>query len=386
MLAVTPYYEPEGGGLERYAHAILSRIAARGHDVRAVAFTMRAAGEEVHGGVGLRRVRAAFRLSQTPLDPGFLTLLGREIAAFAPDVVLAHTPVPFPAEMASLAAERAGVPLVVTYHAGKLEGGTRFLDALAAMDRATFEARMLAKARRLIAVSPFVRDGVLGAHRSKVTVIPPGVDAARFAPGRAADPGRILFVGPLDRGYRWKGLDTLWEAFTRVRRAVPEATLTLVGDGDRRAEFEQRAMCDGLRDAVHVAGRLPLDGLVRAYQGAAVAVLPSTSRAESFGMVLAEANACGRPVVGSRVGGIPDFVRHGDNGLLAEPGDPGDLARMLVQLLRDPARAEAMGAAGRARVLREHGWDALAARTLVVLDNAVDRAGLPAPRAAALAP
>ncbi|MHB8633742.1 MAG: glycosyltransferase, partial [Thermoplasmatota archaeon] len=80
---------------------------------------------------------------------------------------------------------------------------------------------------------------------------------------------------------------------------------------------------------------------------------------EAFGMVLAEANSCARPVVGTRIGGIPHFVRPGENGLLANPGDPRDLARALGDLLAHPDEARAMGERGRQRVLRDHDWDTL---------------------------
>lgn len=328
-----------------------------------MAFTRRGLGDEERDGVEVRRAAPRWRLSNTPLDPGFRRRVAGEIAAWKPDLVVGHTPVPFPAEMASLAAERAGVPFVVTYHAGRLEGGTPLLDAAAALDRATFEARMLRGAARIVAVSPFVRDRTLAAHRAKVEVVPPGVDADHFAPDGPPRGADVLFVGPLDGAYRWKGLDVLWRAFPRVAARVPGARLVLVGEGDRRGELERRAAAEGLGGAVVFRGRLAPDDLARAYQRCAVAVLPSTSDAESFGMVLAEANACGRPVVGTRVGGIPSFVQDGENGLLVPPGDAAALADALARVLLDPGLAARMGDAGRVRVLREHDWKALAERT-----------------------
>jgi glycosyltransferase involved in cell wall biosynthesis len=232
---------------------------------------------------------------------------------------------------------------------------------------------MLRRAARLIAVSPFVRDHALAEHAARVHIVPPGVDAEVFRPGPVPAGHDVLFVGPLDNAYRWKGLDTLWLAFRRVRALLPDARLVLVGDGDRRAELEQLARRDGLHDAVEFRGRLSLAALVQAYQEATVVTLPSVTDAESFGMVLAEANACGRPVVGTSIGGIPSFVRDGDNGLLVPPRDPHGLASALLQLLTDPERAEAMGQAGRERVVRDHDWAELAARTETLLLGAAGR-------------
>jgi glycosyltransferase involved in cell wall biosynthesis len=101
-----------------------------------------------------------------------------------------------------------------------------------------------------------------------------------------------------------------------------------------------------------------------------VVTLPSITDAESFGMVLAEANACARPVVGSRVGGIPDFVRHGENGLLAEPSNARSLAAALTFILRNPEAAQRMGARGREIVLAGHNWDASADATERILLSA----------------
>lgn len=368
ILGVAPYYSPEGGGLERYAQETLSRLAADGNEVRVIAFGRERHGTTRQDGIRVRRERPMLRLGNTPLHPGFSEAVREEIAALDADVVVAHTPVPFPAEMACQAARDAGVPYVVTYHAGRLRGSSPALDVAATLDRWTFEKRMLEGATRLIAVSPFVRDHALASYRDRVVVVPPGVDTDRFRPAGPPSGREVLFVGPLDRSYRWKGVDVLWQAFPSVHERVPEAKLCLVGAGDRLAEFRSKA---GRIDApVDVPGRLSLPGLVEAFQRAHVAVLPSTTEAESFGMVLAEANACGRPVVASRIGGIPDFVDDGVNGLLADPGDAVDLADRLVDVLGDEQLSRRLGDAGRRKVVQDHDWDDLARRTFDVLEEA----------------
>lgn len=371
VLAVTPYYEPEGGGLERYAHAILSRLAARGHEVRVLAFTKEGTASGPLDGVQVERRAPAVRLGNTPLHPSFAREVRRELRRHRPDVVLAHTPVPFPAEMAYRAARREGVPFAVTYHAGRLRGSTPLLDGLAAVDRATLERAMLQGSRGLIAVTPYVRDRALARQADRVTVVPPGVDHVRYKPNGLRRSGAgILFVGPLDSSYRWKGVDVLMEAFAQVRAKRPDATLTLVGRGDRAAEFQRKAAADS---ALRVLGRLSDPDIIREYRRAAVLALPSTTDAESFGMVLAEANSCGAPVVASRVGGIPCFVREGDNGLLANPGDADDLARALLYVIEHPKEARLMGQRGRRRVVAEHDWDDLTTRTEAVLEESIRR-------------
>ncbi len=370
ILAAAPYYSPDGGGLERYAHAILARLKERGHDVRAMAFGSESS-QTTQDGILVDRMAPMTRLGNAPVHPAFASRVADSIRAERPDVVIAHTPVPFVAEMAYRAARKAGIPFVVTYHAGRLRGSSRFLDGLAAIDRVTMERGMLAGAARLIAVSPYVANHALRHHKERVEVIPPGVDHTFFIPTRNPVPTQdLLFVAPLDTSYAWKGLDVLWEAYVRLRRTHPNVRLTLVGRGDRVAEFHAKGQKVG---GVRILGRLAEVRLVKEYQGA-ITVLPSTTDAESFGMVLAEANACGRPVVASRVGGIPGFVRHRENGLLVEPGDARALEVAIAKLLDNPELANKMGQRGREIVVAHHDWDVLTGRTEEVLEDA---AGMP---------
>lgn len=367
---MTPYYEPEGGGLERYAHEILHRLSQQGHEVQALSFTRNGAhGDEHKDGVAVHRIPPRFIIGNSPVHLRFAAMLEQRIKEFQPDVMVAHTPVPFPAETAARAARRRHVPFVVTYHAGHLRGSSWPLDLLATLDRHSFERRMLQSSQALIAVSPFVRQNALNRVQERVRIVPPGVDMRRFSPTGPPSPDpHILFVGPISRNYRWKGLDVLWQAYRRVQKRFPQAALTLVGKGDRKAEFEALGRKHGLD--VRLPGRLDEASLVEAYGSSHVVVLPSTSDAESFGMVLAEANACARPVVASNIGGIPDFVRHRENGLLVPPGDPAALADRITQILLDPEQASRMGQRGRQIVRSDHDWDNLAARTQEVFVEA----------------
>lgn len=365
ILAVTPYYEPEGGGLERYAHAILRRLAARGHEVMAMSMTHGAAAEEIRDGVHVQRIPAAIRIGNTPVHPAFYRHVRGAIRASRPDIVVGHAPVPFSAEMAFFAASGESTPFVLTFHAGQLHGSNPLLELVASLDRATLQRRMVQGSSGLIGVSSYVRRHALSGRLRDVHVVPPGVDLTRFHSSRAPARPHILFVGPLDGSYRWKGIDVLMDAFQIVRRGIPEARLTLVGSGNRVPELRFRAEEEG--GDIRFRGRLDDFALDGAYKDCSMVVLPSTTDAEAFGMVLAEANASGRPVIGSDIGGIPEFVKPGRNGLLARPGDPRDLARNILRLLSDPTEAARMGRAGRRHVARNHNWDRLTETTEAVL-------------------
>ena len=357
-LLVTPWLPPRGGGLERYASTLAERLARRGHEVTLLGHADAEVDEVVRG---VRRVGVApdVRLSNAPLSRELGRRARTLIRAEGHEVVNAHTPVPGAAESAFLAARAERVPFVVTYHAGRLESASPLLAPAAFLHRATVERFMLSRADARIAVSDYVAEHVFRGLPG--TVVMPGVDVDRFAPGGRPVPGRVLFVGPCSRAYAWKGLSTLAEAVARV----PGAALRVVGEGDLADAYREKG--------VDVVGRVDDKRLVEEYRAASVVALPSVTPAESFGMVLAEANACGRPVVGAHMGGIPCFVKDGENGLLANPGDVASLADALARVLEDEAFAKKMGDAGRAKVLKHHRWDDVAARTLDVYRDACAR-------------
>lgn len=369
MLTVSPYWAPAGGGLERYAREVAVRLARRGHEVAAVALAEEPrAFDDAGVAVELRPWTA--RVSNTPVRATLAIDLARR--ARDADVVHAHTPVPFAAEMAAVASALAGKPLVVTYHAGVLEGAGAAAVA-GALDRATFERFMLRRASRLLAVSPFVADRALARHRAKTEIAYPGVVPPASWP-HAPGARRVLFVGPVDRAYRWKGLDVLVDAM----REVPGASLDVAGCGDRVEEVRARAQREGLDVRIH--GRVDDAALHALYRGCDVLALPSTSDAESFGMVLAEAQAHGRPVVAGGGGTVHAF-RDGLTGLAVPPGDPAALARALRRILDDPALAVRMGGAARAFATATFDWE----RTVEVTERALAAAHAGRRRATAAA-
>jgi N-acetyl-alpha-D-glucosaminyl L-malate synthase BshA len=128
--------------------------------------------------------------------------------------------------------------------------------------------------------------------------------------------------------------------FARVRRAMP-ATLLMIGDGPERADAERESRELAVDGDVRFLGRI--DTVATLLQQSDLFLLPSQS--ESFGLAALEAMACGVPVVGSRVGGLPELIQDGVTGLLEPPGSVEAMARRALELLRDPARHRAMMAA-----------------------------------------
>jgi len=170
-----------------------------------------------------------------------------------------------------------------------------------------------------------------------------------------------LFAGRL---VRWKGVEYLIEALPLLQ--TPGVAVWIAGEGPYAPELRALAAWLGVAERVVFLGEVPTVDLPALYARADVVVGTSFVN-ETFGIALAEAMACGRPVVASRFGGFPEVVADRETGLLARPQDPADLAAQLDALLGDPARAAALGAAGLARVQRLFTWDAVVDRLDAVL-------------------
>ena len=168
----------------------------------------------------------------------------------------------------------------------------------------------------------------------------------REAQGLPPDPTVIGSVGRLAGG-RVKGFDLLLGAAQRLLATIPDLHILIVGDGPRRPFLEEKVEQLGLHGRVHLVGtaediRLPLAAMD-------VFVFPVRWN-EGFGLSLVEAMAAGKPVVATRVGAVPDIVRHGQDGWLVEPEDVVSMADGIAHLLRDPSAARRMGQTARERV------------------------------------
>jgi glycosyltransferase involved in cell wall biosynthesis len=209
--------------------------------------------------------------------------------------------------------------------------------------------------------------------RERVTVIPNGVDCQLFAPSVDGAEIRhryglegcfvVLFVAALTKWHRYKGLDVLLDAFQAVRRKEPKARLLVVGEGDLLPEYASKARRLGIQSSVTFVGGVPDPTLPCFYASADVLVLPSRDKSEGFGLTLLEANACGKPVIGSKVGGVPSVVKDGFNGFLVPPNDPPSLANAILTLLRDERLRLEMGKNGRGWA-EQHDWSMVAEATV----------------------
>ncbi|MGH9013421.1 MAG: glycosyltransferase family 4 protein [Acidimicrobiia bacterium] len=239
----------------------------------------------------------------------------------------------------------------------------------------------LTRADRLLAISEFTADrldeAVPGA-RTRTTVVSPGATVVDIPDDPVArDSMLVLTVSRLDPEHAYKGVDTLLLAWPRVLMEVPNAHLTVVGDGGARAHLEGLARRLDVGKSVCFLGRVSDDELRSLYARTGLFALPGRARlgarpeGEGFGVVFLEAGAAGLPVVAGDAGGAREAVVDGETGLLVDPEDPDDVAEAIVWVLTDPAVARRLGTAGRRHANGPGSEAAFRARVLEVVDELV---------------
>ncbi len=204
---------------------------------------------------------------------------------------------------------------------------------------------------------------------AKIRVVYPGVDTQRFVPAprnarvRArlgwGDRPVILTVGRLQKR---KGHDTMILALQRIKAAFPGILYAIVGDGEERQSLHNLTRREGMTDHVQFVGEIDDDRMLDHYQQCDLFALPNRQVGgdfEGFGMVLLEAQACGRPVLAGASGGTKETMRIPQTGRVVPCESPEPIAAAVIELLADRERLDRMGAAGRQWVVERFDWLAL---------------------------
>ena len=261
---------------------------------------------------------------------------------------------------AAVIARLRAVPLVVNYRGG---------EAAPFLERSAWAVRpIVRRAAALVVPSGFLQQ-VFDRFGMSATIVPNIVDLGRFRPTPArAAPGVHLVVA--------RNLEPIYDnatairALTLIRRDVPEARLTIAGEGPLLASLQRLAAELGLAEAVHFCGRVANAEMPRLYASADVCLNPSL--ADNMPISLLESLASGVPVVSTNVGGVPYLVEHERTALLVEPGDPAGMAQAVLRLLRDTALRARLRAAGLDHV-RRFDWASVRPQLLAMYASATKR-------------
>jgi len=388
ILLISSSYPPVLGGLQTVAHTLAQLLIRRGHDVVVVTnrYPRSLPAKEVLDGVPVRRLlflypRLRYFQARRPdlflagfyFFPLSLFHLSQLVKAFKPDVVNVHYP---DSQNLFVLWLRRRYPfrLVVSLHGYEVEG----FDRATSWDRRLLQ-QLLQEADVVTACSQYLLDRATSIEPSgaaKGRAIHNGIDPARFedcTPHRHPRP-YILAYGRLT--YQ-KGFDLLLQAFRQVAPFHPKVDLIIAGNGEERTALETLCRQLGLNDRVAFYGRATPQEVVALLNGSEFVVVPS--RWEPFGIVALEAMAAGKPVLATRVGGLPEFLADGgrwtmDDGpwtredrhgtMLVEPTVEG-LVTGLAEWLKRRDEVKALGEQNRERAA-EHTWEQVVERYLEV--------------------
>jgi D-inositol-3-phosphate glycosyltransferase len=357
------------GGVESFVLHLADALAARG--VAVSLFGGERGGFDLHSCAEIRTARYVSRdaLRRVPLlrrQYGLTKLAERlswapgvlpAIANGGYDIVHIHKPFDFP--LAAWLKRRTNARIVYSSHGRDFfPGDRRFLFGIDAMT----------------ACSAYNAREVADRYGRTPTVIYNGIETAHFSP-QASDGGWRERLGIGDAPLvLWAGRLVRWKGTIDALRAAALAGscghLAIAGRGPEEPRLRDAAKALGIAERVHFLGTVSHADLPSLYRAADIVVGTSFAN-ETFGMVLAEASACARPVIATRFGGFPEVVRDGETGLLVPPRDPAALARAITDLISDSERARRMGAAGRAFVTAEFAWPVVTDRVLRVYREAL---------------
>jgi len=367
---VNSFFPPWRGGAETYTYNLARHLVARGHGVKVFcAAPPRKPGEHSVDGVRVNRLPVAAWICGTPIT------LDLPLALMKVDADLLHVgfPSPYNAFHVSLVSKLRGIPSVLTWH-NDLPAVSSTASLLVRLHDSFVLPAYIGRYRSIISTTEtYARESpILARWRSKVRIVPNGVDSRRFSPevdGNAVrakfalgDRPIVLFIGALTRWHSYKGLDILLKAFSLLAKTFRDVALLIIGDGELRTRYEKMAIDLRIRHDVFFFGDVDDLHLPSFCAASDFLVLPSKDRSEGFGLTILEENACGKPAIGSKVGGIPAVISHGYNGLLVPPCDPSKLCEAMRYLLENVEERLEMGR--KARMFAEkRDWSVVARET-----------------------
>jgi glycosyltransferase involved in cell wall biosynthesis len=364
ILMLSSEFPPTVGGVGSHVRELSAALIGHGHAVEVVTLAVKGLPElSTFDGIVVRRPRL---LAGMPFyDLHLAVWLRKRVAAGGVDLIHVHG-------LRAAAATRAlGVPSVFTNHT------SGFLKRLAASAwrRRRTEAR-IRHFNAVIAPSEELCEATrsLG-YAGRIEYIPNAVDAEKFCPGDRHLRGRwgvdaetpvILLARRL---VEKNGARFFAEAL--VRLAGRRFVAVIAGDGPEREAIERILAQGGVAGQTRILGSVPNTGMPDIYRAADISVLPSLMEATSITGL--ESMASALPLVGTRVGGIPDLIDEGETGLLVPPRDSQAMAKAIGDLLADADARRRMGRAGRAKVERSFTWDVIARRTLSIYEAAMQK-------------
>lgn len=378
---VTPYFLPHNGGMELYVYNLSKNLIRQGHTVEVITANVpEGRALEVMDGIRVRRLKCIGEPLRNPLVPSIFLLLN-ELKKF--DIIHIHNVYSFTALSFPLLKRFCKIPLVLTHH-GQLMFGEPVKDVcvriyeksargviLNSIDKAV--ALSESDARHIVQYGNGQEEHHAPTPTRSVVTIPNGYDNNKFHPmdmhecrerlGLPSDKKVILNVGRLYGAV--KGHEHLIKAMSRVVKEREDVLCVIVGPGRLYNTLEHLILSLNLEEYVVLAGGKPHDEIPVWLNACDLFVLPSLS--EGNPTVMFEAFGCGKPFVGTRVGGVPEVITSNEYGLLVDPANPDDLAEKILMALDREWNREAILACS-----ERYTWENITKEIVSVYDQVLE--------------
>lgn len=350
ILIITTFYPPSKGGIQTYTYEIAKNLQNMGDEVTVFSISSN----------GIRKI----------LSNPFLKVYkeGNKKASLfhvlkSYDRILATTW--FPSGLVGVFLSRLHLaPLYISAHGNEI----LYPESYPLMEK--LMVWIFDKADKIFAVSNYTKSLVVekGIPREKIYIVPNGTDPNRFSPKVSFDDilekygirGKRIILS-VSRLVERKNLGAVIRILPEIIEKFPDVVYLIGGEGPMKYEWKKLAHEKGVSDKVIFAGRIPDDELSKYYAMCDIFVMPNKKikekgEVEGFGITFLEANACGKPVIGGKSGGVEDAIINSETGILVDPDNENELKEAITTLLSDSSIAHLMGRKGRKRVEEELNW------------------------------
>ncbi|MBN1603761.1 MAG: glycosyltransferase [Chitinispirillaceae bacterium] len=355
ILQTPARFYPHIGGTELFAYQTCLALSRKGHQVRVICADERPPlGNSEYDSLKVERLSYTGKVANSEITPSLPLHLLKE----SYDILHAHLPHPWSADISALCSIIRQKPLFLTYYNDIT--GTGINKIIARIYNLIFLNILLKKAIKIFIINPSYLQSsrFLVPWTEKIIVTPPGVDTAQFRPiTTGIEKDTVFFLSCLDEYHEYKGLEYLLRAVKLAKERHP-FKLNIGGDGKLRSYYEELVSRYGLTEDVTFLGRISDEQVLLQYNKCGIFVLPSiSSEQEGFGMVSIEAMACRKPVIVSDIVGCARDIQDHNAGIVVPPKNPEALADAIIALFENESLSTTMATNALIMVKGKYTWD-----------------------------
>lgn len=366
------------GGSVFATQSLVNEISKKGHDIKVFTTSKDSKNHfETKGNIEIYRYGTNLNLMSSNISIG----LFREPIKHDVDIVHVSFDMPPGPYNGLRYAKKKDIPLIVTYHGDWDAGygnlirrlGVSLNNKLIVDDLLSYADVIISPSRLYAETSKYLKK-----YKNKIRVIPNGINLEEFQIDYTKEESREKLNLPLNKkillffGYLspYKSPDILLKAFANVLKIVPNTILLFAGSGEMRSKLEELSIELGIKDNVIFAGFVQKDLRAFYYRSSDIFCLPSTMSTECYPLSILEAMASQVPVIASEIGGIPDIVKNGINGMLIKPNDHDALVNTIIKLLKNPLFSEELSNNAFEKI-KHYSWENIAKETEKIYEELV---------------